>query len=177
MPLLRSPLVDSSRLWAGRVVVAAAVLTAMTTTADDRGPDGGVAPAGLPLSSIGGAPPGVPEKAPGRLGSGAGPAAAVSLGAIVARGPLDAALVRRVLRAHLGLLKHCATLHPGTGKLVVGFVITPKGAVSDAKVIRSTFGQADLDACVVDVVRQRVFPTPRDGGVVDVEVPLEFAKS
>ncbi|MCU0696025.1 MAG: TonB family protein [Myxococcaceae bacterium] len=161
-----------------RGVVGVALLLASLTLAQDAGRDAGVAPLALPLSPVIDQPDDMkrqPPAGPFRLGRGAGPAPAVTLGAITTRGPLAPELVRRVLRAHLGLFTHCATLHPASGKLVVGFVITPTGAVLDAKVLRSALGTAALDACIIDVLRERRFPTPTAGGPVNVEVPLEFS--
>lgn len=161
-----------------RQLSSASVLIALAAFAGDGGRDAGVQPL-LPLTPLV-EPTGVssPPELP-RLGRGGrSVTSAVTLGAIVARGPLDQALVRRVLRAHLGLLKQCATKHAGAGaiRLEVVFVISATGAVTEAKVARSV-GNEDLEACVVNVVRQRVFPSPLDGGVVNVDVPLELVTS
>lgn len=160
-------------------------LVALTAFAGDGSRDAGVPQSALlpltPLVEPTGAPS--PVLIPAGLGTGVRPVMPVRIGAIVARGPLDKALVRRVLRAHLGLLKQCSTLHAaadagaGAIRLEVDFVITATGAVSEAKVTRSSVGNKDLEACVVNVVRQRVFPLPLDGGVVTVDLPLEFVSS
>lgn len=53
--------------------------------------------------------------------------------------------------------------HPGlTGTVVVSFVITPAGAVTNAV---GTGMAAEINGCIVDVVSKLTFPLPPGGGM------------
>lgn len=94
----------------------------------------------------------------------------------VVKGSLDKEMIRRVIRAHLGLVRACSITDAGTrtGKIDVNFVISKEGTVSAASVTKSTTNDASFDACVTDAVKTMVFPKPPGGGTVVVTYPFTF---
>ena len=58
-------------------------------------------------------------------------------------------------------------------RLVVGFTIGPDGRVARAVIAESTVG-AEMDACVLALVRSFAFPRPNGGGAVRVRYPFLF---
>lgn len=61
------------------------------------------------------------------------------------------------------------------GAMVTGFTINAKGTVSEVQVTQSNLQNAELTACVVDVVRSLQFPPPEGGGTIQVRYPLTMS--
>jgi len=90
---------------------------------------------------------------------------------------LPRAVVRRVVRKHMGSFRYCYEqgLHKDpdlAGSVVVRFVIEPNGEVSSSR------GSGDLDtavaACVAGRFLKMRFPKPR-GGKIHVKYPIRFS--
>ncbi|MFO0596672.1 MAG: sterol desaturase family protein [Myxococcaceae bacterium] len=96
-------------------------------------------------------------------------------------GLLDKSLVQKVVRAHLGLIKQCATQHlaidggVNQGRVVVKFVVQATGTVGSSAVVQTTVANEGLESCVAGAVQRMVFPKPRGGGVAVVAYPFVFA--
>ncbi len=94
-------------------------------------------------------------------------------------GGLDKAVIARVVRAHLGQIKHCyerqLLVDPNLfGKVVARWVIDPKGRVDISSVKKSTMGNRNVENCVVSKIKGWKFPKPKGGGKVIVSYPFLF---
>ncbi len=93
-------------------------------------------------------------------------------------GALPPEVVRRIVRSHVGSIRHCYEKQllkspKLSGKLAVRFVIAADGSVASAN--RHTGGvHPAVDSCIVSVFRRMRFPSPSGGGVVVVNYPLIF---
>ena len=106
------------------------------------------------------------------LATGAAPAQAGG-------GTLDKDAIRKVVRAHLDEVRAC--YNEGlkrdpelAGRIVLGFVISAAGAVSQATIAESTVPDTQVGACVVSAAQTWVFPAPQ-GGSMSVTYPIVFA--
>lgn len=94
-------------------------------------------------------------------------------------GGLDKEVIARVVRAHLGQIKHCyerqLLVDPGLfGKVVARWVIDPAGRVDVSSVKKSTMGNRNVENCVVSKIKGWKFPKPKGGGKVIVSYPFLF---
>jgi len=92
-------------------------------------------------------------------------------------GELDAKTVQQYIRRYLSGIKWCyqdrlQSNRKLGGKLTLAFTILPTGNVLDARTQNSNLGDADLEACIAAKMSRWKFPSPKDGGVVDVAYPL-----
>lgn len=86
-------------------------------------------------------------------------------------------VVENYIRRQLGSVKNCyqtrLQANPKLqGRLVLGFVILPSGAVGQPAVTESTLGDAELNACITAKIARWQFPRPDDDGVVEVTYPV-----
>ena len=86
-------------------------------------------------------------------------------------------VVENYIRRQLGSVKSCyqtrLQANPKLqGRLVLGFVILPSGAVGQAAVTESTLGDAELHACITAKMARWQFPRPDDDSVVEVTYPV-----
>ena len=95
---------------------------------------------------------------------------------------LDADIVRRVVRAHIGEIRTCYTkvLEPGRGDQPQGRVRIDFEIGATGKVVRSELGRSTLEAdeaseCMVAAVARWKFPKPRKGVSVEVTYPFVLA--
>jgi Ca-activated chloride channel family protein len=156
----------------GQIAQPSAVATAGAPMNDGRG--GAGAPAGGAPGGIGG----IGTGAGGLRGPSTQQAPRVALGTIKVDGGLNADIVRRIVRQHLGQLRFCyeQTLkkNPGiNGLAVVKFEIDDAGMVPNAEVTKHLEG--NLDACLVEQVKSFQFPKP-EKGTVKVQLPLNFSQ-
>lgn len=145
-----------------------------------RGPGGGGGVQGIGLGPDGSGGPGT-LKRHGTTGIGPrtsrGPGG--TAGDPIVIGSLAPSEIDRVVRQHLGQIRHCYEkalgTHPGLGgKLSVKFGIAADGTVSTSSVGHSTLANAEVEGCVVDRMRRLRFPPPKGGGVVLVRYPFVF---
>ena len=96
-------------------------------------------------------------------------------------GALDKSLIDRVIKRNMNQIKYCyqkqlnasPTLN---GKIVVKFVISGDGSVSQAKTHSSTMdGGGAVQSCINDRFLRFQFPEPRGGGIVIVKYPFLFS--
>jgi Ca-activated chloride channel family protein len=60
------------------------------------------------------------------------------------------------------------------GKIVVSFVVGPKGTVTSAKITYSTIKCAKMQAEILKVIKRMKFPKPAGGGSIQVSYPFIF---
>ena len=94
-------------------------------------------------------------------------------------GGLSQEVVGRYIQRYWAQFKYCyereLTKDPNLyGKVTVTFTIAGNGRVSEASVIQTTMNNANVEECVLRVVRRIRFPTPKGGGEVIVTYPFMF---
>lgn len=96
-------------------------------------------------------------------------------------GALDKSLIDRVIKRNLNQIKYCYSKQLNTnptlnGKIVVKFVISGDGSVSQAKTHSSTMtGGGAVTSCINSRFLRFQFPEPKGGGIVIVKYPFLFA--
>jgi len=101
-------------------------------------------------------------------------------GDAIVLGAIDKALIDRVIKQRLPLIRYCyvreAQKDPGlSGKVVVRFVIGRDGHVVSAEVTDdSTLDNAAVEQCICKKVLRMKFPLPEDAGTVIVTYPFTF---
>ncbi len=60
------------------------------------------------------------------------------------------------------------------GKIVVSFVVGPKGTVTSARITYSTIKDLKMQAEILKVIKRMKFPKPRGGGSIQVSYPFIF---
>ena len=95
-------------------------------------------------------------------------------------GLVDPALVRRVVRANLGQIRHCyeraLDVNPAAeGSIAMRWVIGSGGTVLAAAVEESSISVASFDECVTAAVRRWRFPVP-EGTVATVHYPFTLSR-
>lgn len=109
---------------------------------------------------------------------GRGRTTQVKPAAPLVHGALDKDVIQRIMRRHVSQVRYCyeraLQQDPSlTGKLKVKFVIGPDGKVTSAAALQPF--QAEVDRCVLSVIRRLRFPSPQGGGVVIVNYPYLFS--
>jgi Ca-activated chloride channel family protein len=104
----------------------------------------------------------------------------ISNDAAVVMGSLDKDLIRQVIRRNVGQVRYCYESQLMTnpklaGKVVVRFVISATGEVTEAKVVETTMKDATFEACLLARVKSWRFPAAKGGGVVVVTYPFTFS--
>ncbi len=100
----------------------------------------------------------------------------------VSTSALSGDVIRRVVRRHLGEVRHCyeqalVSQPDMSGTVSVRFVIGPTGAVTASAVASSNLGSSRVDSCVASAARRWTFPTPEGGGMVAVTYPFTLSSN
>jgi hypothetical protein len=96
-------------------------------------------------------------------------------------GALDKSLIARVVKRNMNQIKYCYSrqlnANPAlNGKIVVKFVISRDGSVSQAKTHSSTMtGGGAVQSCINQRFLRFQFPEPKGGGIVIVKYPFLFS--
>jgi TonB family protein len=103
----------------------------------------------------------------------------VSVGRTVTKGCLSSSIVRRVLGRVQSQAKYCyekeLPRNPNlSGKITTGFVIGPTGSVLNTSIADSTMGNANVEQCLLRVLKRLKFPPCAGGGTADVTYPWIF---
>lgn len=126
---------------------------------------------------------------PGAMGQGAGQSAGSTAGgrgqvrgatATATGAGLSAEIIQRVIRQSFPRLRACyqkelAKKPELGGAMVTAFTISPKGTVSQVQVSQSNLQNAELNVCIVDVMRSLQFPPPEGGETIQVRYPLAMS--
>ena len=94
-------------------------------------------------------------------------------------GGLSQEVVGRYIKRYWAQFKYCyereLSKDPNLyGKVTITFTIAGNGRVSEAQVIQTTMHNANVEECVLRVVRRIRFPQPKGGGQVIVTYPFMF---
>lgn len=103
----------------------------------------------------------------------------VGAGDPIVLGALNRSLIDRVVTSSLSEIRDCYEKELAKnsnlfGKMVIKFVISKDGTVSQAGVKTSTLGNPKVEDCVTGTFRRMRFPAPQGGGIVVVSYPLVF---
>lgn len=95
------------------------------------------------------------------------------------QGSLDKAVIRNVIRQHIGEVKKCYETELGkkpdlAGKVMVHFIIGIDGKVTESSIQESSLHSPAGEQCITAAVRGWEFPKPR-GGTVVVSYPFVLA--
>ncbi len=99
----------------------------------------------------------------------------------VIMGAVDADAIRRAIEAHRDEFRYCyekeinAETKAAAGKVTSSFVIGSSGRVTQAGVETTTLKNANIERCVVQVIKRIEFPAPKGGGIVQITYPFSFA--
>lgn len=95
-------------------------------------------------------------------------------------GAIDSDAIAREIAKHRDEIKYCYEKeinaeHPDiSGRVSIKWVIGASGSVSSAGVSSTSLHNANVESCVVDVIRRIVFPPVRGGGIAEVTYPFVF---
>lgn len=103
----------------------------------------------------------------------------VTVGTATVSGSLDAEIIRRVIRQHLGRFRLChetaLKAHPGlAGKLALKFTIDASGKVVNAVSSGDAALEQSVGKCAAATLQKLQFPAPKGGGTVIVSYPMSF---
>ena len=93
----------------------------------------------------------------------------------------DADAIEAALLAHRDEFRLCYEReinaeHPAlAGRVGTTFVIGSSGRVTEAGIESTTLKNANVERCVVQVIKRIDFPMPRGGGVVQVTYPFKYS--
>ena len=131
----------------------------------------------------------IAQGSPGSMDQGAGQSAGSTAGgrgqvrgatATATGTGLSAEIIQRVIRQSFPRLRACyqkelAKKPELGGAMVTAFTISPKGTVSQVQVSQSNLQNAELNVCIVDVMRSLQFPPPEGGETIQVRYPLAMS--
>lgn len=106
----------------------------------------------------------------------------VSTGPPAVFGGLDKEIIRRIINQHRSRFKYCyereLIKNPNLeGKIHVWFRIEATGRVYQSKISQTTMNNDRVEECLAQRVKLLRFPSPKGGGVVDVNYPFIFRPS
>jgi pSer/pThr/pTyr-binding forkhead associated (FHA) protein len=92
-------------------------------------------------------------------------------------GELDEKTVQQYIRRFLSGIKWCyqdrlQSNRKLGGKVTLAFTILPNGSVLDPRTVNSSLDDSSLEECIRNKMARWKFPSPKDGGVVEVAYPL-----
>ncbi len=101
----------------------------------------------------------------------------VLTGMVSVRGSLDKEIIRRIIRRHINQVRYCyeqelTKQHTLQGRVTLRLTIAPSGQVIASEVSRSTLGNDHAESCIAGAARGWQFPSPQDGGPVEVTYPF-----
>jgi TonB family protein len=93
---------------------------------------------------------------------------------------IPAETLRREIESQTPPVRHCyeeALREEGpdfSGRLLIRFVVSPRGTVSEARVQESQLQSKKFQACVLAAVKTWRFPKPPGGGLIVINYPFVF---
>lgn len=102
-----------------------------------------------------------------------------AMGMSMSMGVLDERAVDRAIKPHERALSNCFARAGEarkylSGQIVLRFVVTGTGEVSDVQVIRNGLGNYSVESCLVAQGKQIAFPTPEGRRGTDFEYSMSF---
>lgn len=109
------------------------------------------------------------------------PPGTTRIGAVTVSGGHSPEVVERVVRRHLGRLRHCHVQAlkkdpRAEGRIAVELVIGAEGTVISARSASSDLRDRDMVECVVRAFSNMTFPPPESGSTSTSRVPLLFTQ-
>lgn len=97
-------------------------------------------------------------------------------------GGLDKSVIDEIVKRHMPQISYCykKELNGATGlqgRVLARWVISGSGRVSQAGVESTSLGNANVERCLVGVIKSMIFPEPLGGGIVEVSYPFSFTPS
>lgn len=94
-------------------------------------------------------------------------------------GSLDKRVIQRVVRQHSGELRACyerevAKVKGLNGRVEMTWIIAVNGSVAKVYVTSTTLKNKNVENCLVNSIKFWRFPTPKGGGMVQVNYPFVF---
>lgn len=94
-------------------------------------------------------------------------------------GGLSQEVVGQYIKRYWAQIKFCyereLTKNPNLyGKVTITFTIGGNGRISEAQVMQTTMNNANVEECILRVIRRIIFPQPKGGGQVIVTYPFLF---
>jgi TonB family protein len=92
-------------------------------------------------------------------------------------GSISGSAVRSLIHSKIPQLQACYELaldhtREASGRVVVRFIVGPRGQVANANISSNSFGRQDIGCCVLARVAEWTFPAPTGDGFVAVEYPF-----
>ena len=102
-----------------------------------------------------------------------------AMGMEMSLGVLDERSVDRAMKPHIRALSGCFARAGDarkylSGQVVMRFVVTASGRVSDVQVIKNALGSYPVESCLVAEGKQIVFPAPEGRRGTDFEYSMDF---
>jgi Ca-activated chloride channel family protein len=113
----------------------------------------------------------------GGVGLGYGTGKVMARGRVM--GSMSKSSIQRTIRKNISkvnrVYERALQKDPGLrGKIVVSFVVGPKGTVTSAKITYSTIKDTKMQAEILKVIKRMKFPKPAGGGSIQVSYPFIF---
>jgi len=95
---------------------------------------------------------------------------------------MDTSAIAAAIEAHKDAFRYCyekevnAGLPDLSGTITTTSVIGSSGRITDAGIKNSSMGNANVERCVLGVLRRIDFPVPQ-GGTVQFTFPFKFART
>ncbi len=105
------------------------------------------------------------------------------IGEPVVLGAIDTDAIARAIARHRDEIKYCYEKEINAenpnlaGRVSVKFVIGGSGIVSTAQVASTTLNNANVEQCVIGVIKRIQFPPIKGGGIAEVTNPFVFKNS
>ena len=95
-------------------------------------------------------------------------------------GGLDKSVIDEYIRRHMRQIRNCYEKELSgsqglAGRIATRFVISGSGRVTQAGVSSSSMNNANVESCLIGVLKRIVFPEPLGGGIVEVDYPFSFS--
>ena len=102
-----------------------------------------------------------------------------AMGMEMSLGVLDERVVDRAMKPHIRAMSACFARAGDarkylSGQIVMRFVVTASGRVSDVQVIKNALGSYPVESCLVAEGKQIVFPAPEGRRGTDFEYSMDF---
>jgi hypothetical protein len=102
-----------------------------------------------------------------------------AMGMEMSIGVLDERAVDRAMKPHIRAMSACFARAGNarkylSGQIVMRFVVTASGQVSDVQVIKNALGSYPVESCLVAEGKQIVFPAPEGRHDTDFEYSMDF---
>jgi TonB family protein len=92
----------------------------------------------------------------------------------MSKSSIQSVIRKNVSKVNRVYAKHLQTDPSLRGKIVVSFVVGPKGTVTSAKISYSSVKSRQMEADILKIIKRLKFPPPAGGGSIQVSYPFIF---